>query len=247
MKYAIKHRYTDVVLYEADIPADTPSGMQCRAALEKATQAKVNLSYSDLSGSDLRGSNLSYSNLRGSNLSGSDLRYSDLSGSNLSGSDLSYSKLSYSNLSGSNLSYSDLSGSNLSGSDLSYSDLRGSNLSGSDLSYSDLSGSDLSGSNLRGSDLSYSDLSGAIVRHQKLIGARPFFHIGPIGSRCAQFVSYITEAGLLLNAGCFWGTVDEFRAKLADEHGDNDHAKEYEMALLMIEAHAAIWTPKEEA
>ena len=152
MKYAIKHRYTDVVLYEADIPADTPSGMQCRAALEKATQAKVNLSYSDLSGSDLSGS-----------------------------------------------------------------------------------------------DLSYSDLSGAIVRHQKLIGARPFFHIGPIGSRCAQFVSYITEAGLLLNAGCFWGTVDEFRAKLADEHGDNDHAKEYEMALLMIEAHAAIWTPKEEA
>ena len=44
----------------------------------------------------------------------------------------------------------------------------------------------------------------------------------------------------------FGGTVDEFRAKLADEHGDNDHAKEYEMALLMIEA-AAIWTPKEEA
>ena len=212
MKYAIKHRYTDVVLYEADIPADTPSGMQCRAALEKATQAKVNLSYSDLSYSDLRGSNLSYSNLRGSNLSGSDLSYSDLSGS-------------------------DLSGSNLSGSDLSGSDLSGSNLSGSNLR----------GSNLRGSDLSYSDLSGAIVRHQKLIGARPFFHIGPIGSRCAQFVSYITEAGLLLNAGCFWGTVDEFRAKLADEHGDNDHAKEYEMALLMIEAHAAIWTPKEEA
>jgi hypothetical protein len=52
---------------------------------------------------------------------------------------------------------------------------------------------------------------------------------------------------VLLNAGCFWGAVDQFRTKLADTHGDNDHAKEYEMALLMIEAHAAIWTPKEEA
>jgi hypothetical protein len=52
---------------------------------------------------------------------------------------------------------------------------------------------------------------------------------------------------VLLNAGCFWGTVDEFRAKLANTHGDNDHAKEYNAALLMIEAHAAIWTPKEEA
>ena len=137
MKYAIKHRYTDAVLYEADIPDDTPSGLQCRVALEKATAARANLAGANLDGAFLAG--------------------------------------------------------------------------------------------------------------KKLIGARPVFQIGPIGSRCAQFVSYITEAGVLLNAGCFWGTVDEFRAKLADTHGNNDHAKEYEMALLMIDVHAAIWTPKEEA
>lgn len=27
-------------------------------------------------------------------------------------------------------------------------------------------------------------------------------------------------------------------------HADNDHAKEYQMAMLMIEAHAALWTPE---
>ena len=132
MKYAIKHRYTGAVLYEADIPDDTPSGLQCRVALEKATAARANLARANLDG-------------------------------------------------------------------------------------------------------------------KKLLGTRPVFQIGPIGSRCAQFVSYITEAGVLLNAGCFWGTVDEFRAKLADTHGDNEYAKEYNAALLMIDAHAAIWTPKEEA
>ena len=142
MKYAIKHRYTDAVLYEADIPDDTPSGLQCRVALEKATTT-------------------------GANLDGAYLAGANLAGANLAG--------------------------------------------------------------------------------KKLIGARPVFQIGPIGSRCAQFVSYITEAGVLLNAGCFWGTVEEFREKLADTHGDNDYAKEYNAALLMIDAHAAIWTPKETA
>ena len=156
MKYEIKHRFTEAVLFTADIPDDTPSRFQCRAALEQANAARANLRYSNLSGSDLSGSDLS-----SSDLSGSDLSSSDLSGSNLRGSNLSGSNLSGSNLSGSNLSGSDLSGSNLRGSDLSSSDLRGSDLSYSNLSGSDLRGSDLRGSNLRGSDLRGSNLSGA--------------------------------------------------------------------------------------
>ena len=82
---------------------------------------RADLSYSNLSNSNLRGSNLSCSDLRGSNLSGSNLSGSDLSGSNLTCSNLSGSDLSGSNLSGSNLRGSDLSGSNLRGSDLDYS------------------------------------------------------------------------------------------------------------------------------
>jgi uncharacterized protein YjbI with pentapeptide repeats len=187
MKYAIKHRYTDAVLYEADIPDDTPSGLQCRVALEKATAARANLAGAFLAGAYLARANLDGAFLAGANLAGANLDGAFLAGANLDGAFLA------------------------------------------------------------GAYLARANLDGAFLAGKKLIGARPVFQIGPIGSRCAQFVSYITEAGVLLNAGCFWGTVDEFRAKLADTHGNNDHAKEYEMALLMIDAHAAIWTPKEEA
>ena len=50
-----------------------------------------------------------------------------------------------------------------------------------------------------------------------------------------------------LRVGCFFGDVDTFRAKLAETHGDNDHAAEYRAALTLIEKHAEIWTPKESA
>lgn len=46
----IKHRWTDAVLFTADIPADTPSGMEMRVALEKATTSGANLSGANLSG-----------------------------------------------------------------------------------------------------------------------------------------------------------------------------------------------------
>ena len=127
IKIEIKNRYTGSIIFEY-----TKENNTIKKTVEKAIEEKVNLSYSDLSYSNLRGSDLSYSDLSSSNLRGSDLRGSDLSSSNLIGSDLR----------GSNLRGSDLSGSNLRDSDL-----RGSNLRGSDLRGSDLSGSDLSGSN----------------------------------------------------------------------------------------------------
>ncbi len=222
MKYAIKHRYTDAVLYEADIPDDTPSGLQCRVALEKATAARANLARANLAGA-----NLARAYLAGANLDGANLARANLAGANLDGA----------NLAGANLARANLDGANLDGA----------NLAGAILAGANLARANLDGANLAGAFLDGANLDGAFLAGKKLIGARPVFQIGPIGSRCAQFVSYITEAGVLLNAGCFWGTVDEFRAKLADTHGNNDHAKEYEMALLMIDAHAAIWTPKEEA
>ena len=208
MKHQIKHKYTNAILFECDVPEDVQaSGMATRYALEKAVKDDA-----DLRGSNLRGSNLSYSDLSYSDLSSSDMRYSDLSGSNLS--------------------YSDLSGSNLSYSDLSYSNLRGS----------DLRGSDMRGSDLRGSNLSGSNLSGA-----KLIGDRPVLMVGPIGSHCDYLAAYLTDKGVRLRAGCFFGDVDTFRAKLEETHGDTNHAAEYRAALVLIEKHAEIWTPKEEA
>jgi uncharacterized protein YjbI with pentapeptide repeats len=130
-KIQIRSRWNnDTVLFECDAPEGLESGLYMRHALEKATQARANLSGANLSDADLSGANLSGANLRGANL-----RDADLSGANLSGA----------NLSGANLRGADLSGANLSGANLS-----GANLSGANLSDADLSGANLSGANLRG-------------------------------------------------------------------------------------------------
>ena len=104
-----------------------------------------------------------------------------------------------------------------------------------------------SGANLRGVDLGGADLGGANLGETlgKLTGERPFFQCGPIGSRSDYLLAFITDKGIAVKAGCFSGMLDEFRAAVEKTHGDTDHGKEYQMAMLMIEAHAAIWMPRE--
>jgi uncharacterized protein YjbI with pentapeptide repeats len=128
---------------------------------------------------------------------------------------------------------------NLRGADLRGADLRGADLRGADLRGADLRGADLRGADLRGANLYGANLGGG----KKLIGDRPFFQCGPIGSRSDYLLAFITEAGVVVRAGCFTGSLDEFRAAVADKHGETNHGKEYEAAMLMIEAHAVLWTP----
>jgi len=146
-------------------------------------------------------------------------------------------------LRGSNLRYSDLRGSDLRGSKLSDSDLRDSDLSGSNLRGSDLRGSNLRGSDLRDSDLRGSDLRGSKLSGGDLSGDRPILQIGPIGSRADFLIAYLTDTGIMIRAGCWYGTRGEFAAAVVAEHDDNVHAREYRAALAMIDAHAALWTP----
>ena len=93
------------------------------------------------------------------------------------------------------------------------------------------------------------NLSGAYLKNkEKLVGNRPVFQIGPVGSRCAYFVAYITDKGLRFDAGCQRQITREvFESRLTELHGENEHAKEYRAALALIDAHAEIWTPKEDA
>lgn len=49
-----------------------------------------------------------------------------------------------------------------------------------------------------------------------------------------------------MRAGCFFGAWEEFEAKLASKHDENEHAREYRAALSMIDAHAEIWTPEDD-
>ena len=180
------------------------------------------------------GANLSGANLMGANLSCANLMGADLSRANLSGADLSCAKLSCANLSGANLSGADLSCAKLSDAYLSRAKLMGADLSRADLGCADLSCAKLSGAYLE--------------NKEKLVGKRPIFQIGPIGSRCAYFVAYVTDKGLRFDAGCQRQITREvFEGQLAELHGENDHAKEYRAALALIDAHAEIWAPKEEA
>ena len=70
---------------------------------------------------------------------------------------------------------------------------------------------------------------------------RPFFFVGPLGSDQRQLMAVSTEKGIHLATGCFSGSIDDFRAALKKKHGKNEHGKEYEAALELIELHFKLW------
>ena len=99
--------------------------------------------------------------------------------------------------------------------------------------------------NLSGADLSGVNLVGANLSGFLLVGDRPIFQIGPIGSRCDYLTGYLTDNGVMIQAGCFFGTLNEFNDKLSETHGNNIHGAEYRAAIELIRVHAEMWTPKE--
>ena len=164
---------------------------------------------------------------------------------NLACANLACAYLARANLAGAYLAGAYLDGANLARANLDGANLDGANLARANLAGANLARAYLAGANLDGANLAGANLAGAnLADKSELQGDRPILQIGPIGSRCAYFVAYLTNNGLRLHAGCFFGTRDEFEKKLQDEHDNNDHAKEYRAALAMIDAHAEIWTPK---
>ena len=142
---------------------------------------------------------------------------------NLRGADLWGADLRGANLRGANLWDADLRGANLRDADLRDADLRGANLWGADLR----------GANLRGANLWDADLRGA---------AGKILSFGPIGSR--QGITYVTktERTIHVRCGCFYGTLEEFAAKVEEEHGDSQYGKSYKAAIEFIKAHdVACW------
>ena len=235
-KIVIKHRYTEAVLFEFQPTEEQQSsGLAMRAALEAATKGGANLD-----GAYLRGANLDGANLDGAYLRGAYLRGANLDGANLGGANLGGANLGGANLRGANLRGANLRGANLDGAYLDGAYLDGAYLDGACLRGANLDGAYLDGAYLRGANL-----DGAYLRgDKKLIGERPVFTVGPIGSRSDFFTAYITDKELYLRAGCFFGTVIEFTSKLSETHGTNEHAQEYAGALELIQCHARLWTPQ---
>ena len=83
----------------------------------------------------------------------------------------------------------------------------------------------------------------ANLRGANLRGAAgKILSFGPIGSR--QGITYVTktERTIHVRCGCFYGTLEEFAAKVEEEHGDSQHGKSYKAAIEFIKAHdAACW------
>lgn len=151
------------------------------------------LSYTDLSGLDLRHVNLTRAelhetnlqraklhraNMRESELIKADLRNSDLREAGLSWADLSHSDLREANLSQANLMGAILQESNLSKANLTQAVLNGAtltgcklvetNLTGADLNWANLSHSDLTKADLRHANLSWADLSHTTLANTNL-------------------------------------------------------------------------------
>ena len=175
---------------------------------------------------------------RGANLLGANLSGADLRGAYLRGAYLRDANMGGANLRDANLGDANLSGADLRGANLRDTDLRDANLGGANLV-----DANLGGANLGGAYLVDANLGGDLM----LVGDRPYFQLGPIGSESRTFEAFITNQGLRLRAGCFFGTRDEFAAKLNQTHGNNIHAREYTAALSLIDARYELWVPKVEA
>ncbi|MDD5349251.1 MAG: pentapeptide repeat-containing protein, partial [Chthoniobacteraceae bacterium] len=96
-----------------------------------------------------------------------------------------------------------------------------------------LGGADLRGAYLGGAYLGDAYLGGAYLGGAYLgtdenpIKAIEARQIGPIGSRADFSLAFRTDKGLHFRAGCFFGTAEEFEAKVLATHGVTGHGADY--------------------
>ena len=103
----------------------------------------------------------------------------------------------------------------------------------------DLSGANLRWANLSGANLRWANLSGANLSGADLRWANSIYTFNKEGGRVCYAV--VHPKGLMIQAGCFWGTLDEFEAKANQTHTDPIQAYAPQIAYLRaIEATLAI-------
>ena len=176
----------------------------------------------------------------GANLDGANLVGANLVGADLAGAYLADAYLADANLVGADLARANLAGAYLAGANLAGAYLADASLAGANLADANLAGANLARANLVGANL----VGATLKSGEKLIGERPIFQVGPIGSRGDVLVAYITDQGLRLDAGCQRQIPrDVFDMRLYLTHNGNKHEKEYRAALELIDVHAEIWTP----
>ncbi len=164
-------------------------------------------------------------------------------GANLEGANLEGANLSAANLIGANLIGANLIGANLSAANLEAANLYRANLYRANLYRANLSAANLSAANLEAANLEAANLEAA--NHALAV------RVPGMSSRGAgvQFTATLYKDRLIVHAGCFEGTPDEFRAQVTRKHGDNTHAQLYLAQLTVFELAWKHWLttlPQEE-
>lgn len=72
----------------------------------------------------------------------------------------------------------------------------------------------------------------------RVCGNADVIWLNSIGSRYETITAFRTKDGAIwIKCGCFTGTLDEFKAKVEETHGDNKYGREYKAAIELIKIH----------
>ncbi|MFJ0883669.1 pentapeptide repeat-containing protein [Bordetella bronchiseptica] len=187
MNFEIKNRWTGAVLFTADVPDETESGMVARVALEQAVKSDADLADADLAGANLAGADLAGANLAGADLAGANLAdaylaRAYLARAYLADAYLADADLADADLAGAYLADADLAGANLAGANLADAYLARAYLADAYLADADLARANLARANLADAYLADAYLAGANLARANLAGARNL----PVGTEATS-------------------------------------------------------------
>lgn len=189
--------------------------------------------------------------LGGMKLMGLDLKWVDLCGANLEMADLSDSILSNTNMQEANLEGAVLDRAILAEASLRGASLKGASLFRTDMTYADLRGANLQKAHLVQTLLYNAEFYGATLRASLigvgLTGAKDILAIGPIGSRSDITYAVNHPGAIMIQCGCFWGTLEEWEGKCRSVYrtSGQPHGAVYEAAANFIRAYSLHWGREE--
>lgn len=244
-KITLRNRYSGGAVFsyqpsEAEVSSNTAMlHTVAQALFEGVSLEAVDLSLANLTGLEAVGKNFA-----GANLHGAILVRANLSESNFSGGFLSSADLSEAILTGTNFESTYLDGADFARALVDGARFRGAYMRGASFEGTDLSGADLADAGLLGADFGIAQLRGAALGPGiVLMGEQPICSVNPLGSRRTHLTSYMTNAGVYLRTGCFFGTREQFLEDLEIKYPDVDDKfrKEYVAALAFLDSRNMLW------
>lgn len=75
------------------------------------------------------------------------------------------------------------------------------------------------------------------IYHGHIESSRDLVTVGPIGSEDGILTAYRGESGVVINRGCFIGTLHEFLKAVERTHGDNEYGRSYAALVGFLKLH----------